>query len=398
MLASFQILLVITLVTSLVYNAVPSRFTGVRRGLILAVSAVAIYAYNPRTLAIAILVTLFAFGVFVVARRHPTRGWIPWLVVLPLVVNAVSEVALHRNWGDILPFPTGSPQSAMVTSLATLGLSFYAFKLYVSIKEGLRLGDLRLRDMATCVLFYPAFPIGPIDGAARFDHAAIGAPPDVRRWLLGLARIGMGGAKVYLVTGWITEDLPARLGLPTLLFTQTHAFTTPGRSLAYMVLSFLFLYLNFSGFTDMAIGAGLMFNLRLTENFHYPLLSTSIQDFWQRWNLSLSGFITRYMFKPMLRSTGRPVASLVVTFTLIGMWHELSFGYLFWGLAHGSALGATLWLRQRRRGREHRRLPPLMRQLGGMAVTLLFVAFVSAIANLPTLERTQAFVEALVGR
>ena len=123
------------------------------------------------------------------------------------------------------------------------------------------------------------------------------------------------------------------LGVPTLSFTQTHAFTTPGRSLAFMVLSFLFLYLNFSGFTDIAVGSGMLFNLNLSENFRFPLIAHSIQNFWQRWHLSLSKFITAYMFKPMLRRTGRTALSLIVTFTLIGLWHRTTVGYLLWGVA-----------------------------------------------------------------
>ena len=216
MLATFTILVVLTIVASLIYNAIPSQVTWLRRGLILLVSATVIYAFNPRTLAIAILITAFAFGVYILARRFPARSWIPWLVMAPLVLNAISEVAFDRNWGDLLPFPTGSPVSPLITQLATLGLSFYSFKLYISIKEGLHADGLRVRDMLTGVLFFPSFPIGPIDGAATFNDAAIRRPANPRLWLLGLARIGMGGAKVYLVADWLTNALPVAIGFHSL--------------------------------------------------------------------------------------------------------------------------------------------------------------------------------------
>ncbi len=140
---------------------------------------------------------------------------------------------------------------------------------------------------------------------------------------------------------------------------------------------------------------GLLFNLRLSENFRYPLLSTSIQHFWQRWNLTLARFITIYMFKPMLRKTGRPVVSLIVTFTLIGLWHNVSVGYLIWGLGHGLALGLTLWWRNRRSGPAL--LPPAVRMVGGLVVTLAFVAFLSALANLSSVGRMRDYVGAFVG-
>jgi alginate O-acetyltransferase complex protein AlgI len=398
MLASFQILVVTAVVLSFAYGALPGRgaWIEVRRALILVVSAVLIYTFNPRALAIAVLVTLLAWGLYALARRHPQRGWIPWLVMAPMAVNAVTEVAFDRNWGDILPFPTGSPVSPMIMNLATLGLSFYSFKLYASIKEGMRVGELPFRDLLTTTLFFPAFPIGPIDSSQRYNREALSRDPDLRRWLLGLARIGMGGAKVFLVAAWITTTIPEALGIPTLGYLETHAFRSPEGAILFTALAFLNLYLNFSGFTDIAIGSAMLFNLHLTENFRYPLLSHSIQNFWQRWHLSLAAFITRYMFKPMLRRTGRPVVSLIVVFTLIGLWHEVSVGYLIWGLAHGTALGATLWWRTRRQGRPGLLPKPILR-VGGVVVTLAFVSFLSTLANMPSLARMRDYLGAFVG-
>ena len=246
------------------------------------------------------------------------------------------------------------------------------------------------------MLFFPAFPIGPIDGASAFNDTAIRRKANPRLWLLGFARIGMGGAKVYLVADWLTNSLPTAFGFYSLTYVQNHAFTSPAQALTFMLLSFLLLYLNFSGFSDIAIGAGMMFNFHLTENFRYPLLSSSIQNFWQRWNLSLSSFITKYLFKPLLRATGRPVVSLIIAFTLIGLWHRVSLGYLVWGVAHGTALGVTLWWR--RLNRKPLPIPTSVRRVGGIAVTILFVSFLSSIANLPNLHRTQQFLEALVGK
>ncbi len=212
MLASLQILVVTAVITSLIYSALPNRWVEVRRVLVLGVSAVVIYSFNPRTLAIVFVVTALAWGLYAIARRHPTRLWIPWLVMLPLVVNAVTEVMLGRNWGDILPFPTGSPSTPMLTSLATLGLSFYSFKLYASIKEGVHDGALPFRDLLTTTLFFPAFPIGPIDSAKRFNRSALAAEPSARNWVKGAARIGIGAFKVFVLTQMGDDRSPDRVG------------------------------------------------------------------------------------------------------------------------------------------------------------------------------------------
>ena len=81
------------------------------------------------------------------------------------------------------PFPAGSPRSVLFTTLTTLGMSFYTFKLYASIKQGLKLQSLPFREVLTTTLFYPAFPMGPIDASQKFDHAALSRDPDVRRWV-----------------------------------------------------------------------------------------------------------------------------------------------------------------------------------------------------------------------
>ena len=113
---------------------------------------------------------------------------------------------------------------------------------------------------------------------------------------------------------------------------------------------------------------GLLFNLRLSENFRFPLIAHSIQNFWQRWHLTLAAFVSTYVFKPLVRCTGRPALAIFGDFTLVGLWHEVSLGYLLWGLGHGSALALTLAYRERMRGRAL--LPARLRRIAGVPVTV----------------------------
>jgi D-alanyl-lipoteichoic acid acyltransferase DltB (MBOAT superfamily) len=101
------------------------------------------------------------------------------------------------------------------------------------------------------------------------------------------------------------------------------------------------------------------------------------------------------MFKPMLRRTGKTALSLIVTFTLIGLWHKASLGYLFWGIGHGSALALTAWYRAQKR-------PPLpmphaVRRVGGIVITLTFVSIMSTIANQPSNRVLARYVLSFVG-
>ena len=109
-------------------------------------------------------------------------------------------------------------------------------------------------------------------------------------------------------------------------------------------LSYTFeLYFDFSGYADMAIGLGLLFNIRLPINFNSPLKATNIIDFWARWHMTLTKFITNYMFMPLLKALGRVTfnKSLLVTFitmVVIGFWHGAGWTFIIYGAIHGIAL------------------------------------------------------------
>ena len=107
-------------------------------------------------------------------------------------------------------------------------------------------------------------------------------------------------------------------------------------------LSYTFqLYFDFSGYTDMAIGAALLFNIRLPINFDSPYKAISIQDFWRRWHITLSRFLKDYIYIPLggnRKTEIRTYANLFTTFLLGGIWHGAGWTFVFWGALHGFAL------------------------------------------------------------
>ena len=107
-------------------------------------------------------------------------------------------------------------------------------------------------------------------------------------------------------------------------------------------LSYTFqLYFDFSGYTDMAIGIALLFNITLPINFNSPYKATSIQDFWRRWHITLSRFLKDYIYIPLggnRKGEFRTYTNLMATFILGGIWHGAGWTFMFWGLLHGTAL------------------------------------------------------------
>lgn len=121
-------------------------------------------------------------------------------------------------------------------------------------------------------------------------------------------------------------------------------------------LSYTFqLYFDFSGYTDMAIGLSLLFNIKLPINFNSPYKATDIQDFWRRWHITLSRFLRDYIYIPLggnRKSNFRTYKNLIATFILGGIWHGAGWTFIFWGFLHGlalvihrawSSLGFKLW-------------------------------------------------------
>lgn len=103
------------------------------------------------------------------------------------------------------------------------------------------------------------------------------------------------------------------------------------------------LYFDFSGYCDMALGASLMFNIKIPINFNSPFKATGMIDFWKRWHITLTNFITAYIYTPMLRSLGnitfnKAMACVLISFLIAGLWHGAGWNFIIYGLLHGIGL------------------------------------------------------------
>jgi alginate O-acetyltransferase complex protein AlgI len=236
---------------------------------------------------------------------------------------------------------------AAFTDLAWLGFSYVAFRLIHTLRDrqtGI-LPALSLRDYVTYVLFTPAYIAGPIDRAERFAADLRALPA-----LTGLdgARFAAGGQRIIIGMGkkFILADGLAQ-GMSLTPLTAMQATSTPG--LWVLLYGYtLRLYFDFSGYTDIAIGLGVLFGIQLPENFDRPYLRTNITKFWQSWHITLSDWVRFYVFSPLsrslLRRKPRPSSTVIVlisqltTMIVIGLWHGISWTFLIWGLWHGLGL------------------------------------------------------------
>lgn len=305
---------------------------------------------------LAVMLTLLQVGLLFAAlalilRRLPQRavltGSIIAIVALFVVMKWPPATTAVSAWWRGL---SGQDVTlAAPSDLAWLGFSYVAFRLIHTMRDrqtGL-LPDLSLRSYMTYVIFAPAFVAGPIDRAERFDGdmKVLGSLKGLAadRWGLGLWRIGEGLFKKFV----IADLLAGGFALTPALAAQTDS-TAAMWALLYGYG--LRLYFDFGGYTDIAIGLGILFGIRLPENFNRPYLRTNITTFWQSWHISLSDWARFYIFTPLsrslLRRKPRPSPALIVlvsqtaTMLVIGLWHGITWNFFIWGLWQAAALFA----------------------------------------------------------
>jgi alginate O-acetyltransferase complex protein AlgI len=219
--------------------------------------------------------------------------------------------------------------------LLPLGISFFTFQQLSFVIDRAK-GTAKhypLLNYVTFVTFFPQLIAGPIvlydEMMPQFDDPARRRfDPDHFARGLVLFTIGLG-KKVLLAD---TLAAPANYG-----FSIPGFLDTGGTVL--VVLSYTFeLYFDFSGYCDMAMGIGKMFNIDLPVNFNSPYISCSIREFWQRWHITLGRFFTKYVYYPLGGSRGstlRTVSNVFIVFALSGLWHGAAWTYIAWGVVHG---------------------------------------------------------------
>ena len=306
-----------------------------------------ITATYPPQIQYVLLVMIIMTAVIVMAAsiRQGQFGLIPATTVfIVLLFVVLKSEALQLGLSRTLRIITGqSPELASRVDLTWLGFSYIAFRLIHTLRDcaARRLQTVNLREYFTYVLFYPALTAGPIDRLERFMV-------DLRQFQkLTPGRFARGGKRIAL--GMLKKFILAD-SLAILALNEVSAAQVESRLWLWLLLyAFAFqIYLDFSGYTDLAIGIGVWAGIDLPENFKRPYLQADIRAFWNRWHMTLTEWFRFYVFNPLTRRlrTTRvrlPVWTIIclgqfVTMTLIGMWHGIAWHFLLWGLWHGVGL------------------------------------------------------------
>ena len=313
--------------------------------------------------------------------------------------------ATHIHW-PVLPLP--------------LGLSFLAFQriaFLADVQAGV-VTSVGLQEFLLFMTFFPRAIAGPIvhyrEVMPQLERAALQDPKtDI---IVGICLFSVGLFKKAVIADTISQfvspvfDMPSASVAPTFLDAWIAA-------LAYT----LQLYFDFSGYSDMALGAARMFGVRLPMNFNSPLKARSIVEYWGRWHITLTRFLTEYVYtpltlhlvrarvaagKPLLRKQSPSASAIAVlvglptmiTMSVSGLWHGAGWQFMIWGLLHGFFLTVNQTWRLLSRGFATARfIPELVGQVLGWTVTFVSVVVAMVFFRAPSVSSAMSIFHGMLG-
>jgi D-alanyl-lipoteichoic acid acyltransferase DltB (MBOAT superfamily) len=320
---------------------IPSSAARARKVLLLLASYAFYASWNPAFVLLLAFSTATDFGLAIAMERTERRGRRRSLVLVSVVVNLgllgffkygsfVAESVLGIS-GATLP-----EVSRLLSVALPVGISFYTFQTLsytIDVYRRRQPATRSLLDFALFVSFFPQLVAGPIVRAGQFLPQLPGRHTTDEDVLEGIRRAAIGLLKKVVLAD-------------TLAMYVDGVFETPGLhsgpevALALYAFSFQ-IYFDFSGYSDIAIGLGRIFGIRLPENFDRPYCATSVREFWQRWHISFSTWLRDYLYVSLggnRRGSYATVLNLFITMVLGGLWHGAGWGFVIWGAYQGALL------------------------------------------------------------
>ncbi len=327
-------------ITILLYFSVPQRY---KNHVLLTVSLI-FYAWGEMGYVLLMLLSIavnWLIGLGIAEKKKggtSARGVLAigvFLNLLPLaffkygnfVIDNTNQLLTSVDWPSI-----------EISSLhLPIGISFFTFQAISYIIDVYRdeaTVQNRVVNLALYISLFPQLIAGPIVRYHDIAREISNRTTRIEDISSGTLRFVAGLGKKVLIANTMGSVADQIFSLP-----MEHVST--GLAWIGIIAYTLQIYFDFSGYSDMAIGLGRIFGFHFLENFNYPYISRSIQEFWRRWHISLSSWFRDYLYIPLGGSkvgSARTYFNLLIVFFLCGLWHGASWNFVFWGLFHGSFL------------------------------------------------------------
>lgn len=371
MIENTQLFLSVLFLTYALYWAIPSNWYQFRKYFLLTISMVFVSAIAPYAAVVCLIISCGTAAWVRSPSFHGNRVRLVLALVslsFPLILHR--SIELREDVQLIYSLGVG------FLTLKSLGLLLYSFQ---SPRQ------YSFSNILLLNFFFPIYTIGPVEKYDTFLDERFRSRFSLEDSVKGISRIVLGIFKVgflgdALVLSFLQKDWHN-------VYTEPGAYTQ-GSIALFILLRFFYVYINFSGYSDIAIGAGRLFSLSIVENFNFPIFARNLSDFWRRWHISLGNWVMQFLFFPLFVSLKKPwgmQAALIFSFFLIGLWHEFSLNYMAWGILHGLGLATVHTLRQiGKRFAIYKWLGKNPVYIGASwALTIFYVAWVQTLAQSP---------------
>lgn len=267
-----------------------------------------------------------------------------------------------------------------------LGISFYTFRMIsylLDVKNNKVKMEMDALAFFNYIAFFPSMVSGPIDKAGLLLPQLkkervfyLESSSDAARQVL------WGAFKKLVVANSIS---PITQGI----FQNYEHFS--GSTVAFGVILFLFeMYADFSGYSDMAMGFARLLGFKITKNFAFPLFAQNIAEYWRKWHISLTSWLTEYVFTPLViqfRDYEKKglIAAIILNFILIGAWHGPRFTFVLFGLLHGIYYIPLILNNKLNKKKKLSKWFPAPREFGNILLTMLLVCFALVLFVAPNL-------------
>ncbi len=309
----------------ILYRIIPTKTL---KNILLLVFSLLFYTYGESKAILLMIISIAVNYIFGLAMTNKNKFRKPVLVCAVTVNLLILGIFKYAGFGAGLLGIT-LPHIAL-----PIGISFYTFQAMSYVIDSYRNPEYiqkNLFKLALYITFFPQLIAGPIvkyyDFANQIDNREITpqkTAQGIRRFITGLSK------KLFIAD--------------TMAFTADYVYGLDTADLSVPLawlgaVSYLFqIYFDFSGYSDMAIGLGMMFGFNFRENFNYPYISQSMQDFWRRWHISVSTWFKEYLYIPLggnRKGKFRTAVNRLIVFFCTGLWHGASLNFIVWGLING---------------------------------------------------------------
>jgi len=267
-----------------------------------------------------------------------------------------------------------------------LGISFYTFRIisyFLDIKNKKLKLETDVLVFFNYIAFCPSMTSGPIDrGNLLFPQLKKERVFTFENGADAARQILYGAFKKLVVANSITP-------ITQEIFQNYHHAS--GSTVAFGAILFLFqIYADFSGYSDMAIGFARLLGIKITKNFAFPLFAQNIAEYWRKWHISLTSWLTDYVFTPLViqfRDYGKKglIAAIILNFVLIGAWHGPRYTFILFGLLHGLYYIPLIVTNKLNKKKKFTKSVPTFQELGNILLTMIMVCFAFILFAAPTL-------------